>query len=120
MDATTLTTFINEVGFPIVVCIALFYTQRESNKNMAKVLDEFKEVIKDGYFNQEAIRLVHLRSDPNMQTPEKQDSIIKQMDAIAALSEYLRVQEHLCEQAAKQLEADEEFRAELAQEEVEA
>ena len=47
MDATTLTTFINEVGFPIVVCIALFYTQRESNKNMAKVLDEFKEVIKD-------------------------------------------------------------------------
>ena len=47
MDATTLTTFINEVGFPIVVCIALFYTQRESTKNMAKVLDEFKEVIKD-------------------------------------------------------------------------
>ena len=47
MDATTLTTFINEVGFPIVVCIALFYTQRESNKNMTKVLDEFKEVIKD-------------------------------------------------------------------------
>ena len=47
MDATTLTTFINEVGFPIVVCIALFYTQRESTKNMTKVLDEFKEVIKD-------------------------------------------------------------------------
>ena len=47
MDATTLTAFINEVGFPIVVCIALFYTQRASNKNMAKVLDEFKEVIKD-------------------------------------------------------------------------
>ena len=47
MDATTLTTFINEVGFPIVVCIALFYTQRESNKNMVKILDEFKEVIKD-------------------------------------------------------------------------
>ena len=47
MDATTLTTFINEVGFPIVVCIALFYTQRESTKNMVKILDEFKEVIKD-------------------------------------------------------------------------
>ena len=47
MDITILTSFINEVGFPIVVCIALFYTQRESNKNMAKVLDEFKEVIKD-------------------------------------------------------------------------
>lgn len=93
----------------------------ERGKALARLLvnKDFKEVIKDGYFNQEAIRLVHLRSDPNMQTPEKQESIIKQMDAIAALSEYLRVQEHLCEQAAKQLEADEEFRAELAQEEVE-
>lgn len=93
----------------------------ERGKALARLLGnkDFKEVIKDGYFNQEAIRLVHLRSDPNMQTPEKQDSIIKQMDAIAALSEYLRVQEHLCDQAAKQLEADEEFRAELAQEEVE-
>lgn len=93
----------------------------ERGKAMARLLSnkDFKEVILVGYFEQEAIRLVHLRSDPNMQTAEKQESIIKQMDAIAALSEYLRVQEHLCEQAAKQLEADEEFRAELAQEEVE-
>ena len=47
MDATTLSTFINEVGFPIAVCIALFYTQRESTKNMVKALDEFKEAINE-------------------------------------------------------------------------
>ncbi len=47
MDTTTLTTFINEVGFPIVVCIAFFYTQRECHRNMFKGLDDFEEVIKD-------------------------------------------------------------------------
>tara|TARA_B100001559_G_scaffold315918_2_gene318643 strand:+ start:973 stop:1314 length:342 start_codon:yes stop_codon:yes gene_type:complete len=93
----------------------------EQGKALARLLvnKDFKEVILKGYFEREAVRLVHLRADPNMQSAESQASIIKQMDAISGLSDYLRVQEHLCEQATKQLAADEEFRAELAQEELE-
>lgn len=93
----------------------------DSGRALARLLvnKDFKEVILTGFFEKEAIRLVHLRSDPNMQSVEKQASIIKQMDAISGLKDYLRTQEHLCELAAKQLEADEEFRAELAQEDIE-
>lgn len=74
---------------------------------------DFKEVIVKGYFEQEAIRLVHLKADKNMQTPEKQASIVAQMDAIGALSEYFHVVQMRAGMAAKAIEADTETRDEL-------
>lgn len=50
---------------------------------------DFKEVILNGYFEQEAVRLVHLKAVPYMQSPESQASIVKQMDAIGAFSGYM-------------------------------
>jgi hypothetical protein len=50
---------------------------------------DFNTVIVKGFFEQEAIRLVHLKADPSMQSKEAQDSIIAQMDAIGGLSSYL-------------------------------
>lgn len=45
--------FINSVGFPIAVCIALFINNRENTKNHNKVMCEFKEVLKE---NTEALK----------------------------------------------------------------
>lgn len=68
---------------------------------------EFKKVILDGYFKDEAIRLVHLKSDPSMQTPEKQDAIIRSIDAIGSLVSYFRVVEQFASIAAKDIELNE-------------
>jgi hypothetical protein len=49
---------------------------------------DFKKVIQEGYFEKEAIRLVHLKADPAMQTPDKQASILRDIDAIGTLHSY--------------------------------
>lgn len=67
---------------------------------------DFKEVILKGYFEREAIRLVHLKADPNMQTPERQASVISQMDSIGALSSHLNTILVMADRAAHAIEAD--------------
>lgn len=49
---------------------------------------DFKKIIIDGYLRDEAVRLVHLKADPAMQTPDKQASVIRQVDSIGNLSAY--------------------------------
>lgn len=74
---------------------------------------DFKKVIIDGYFRDEAIRLVHLKSDPAFQTPERQQSILSQMDAIGVLSQYFNTLNHQAEQARKAIDAAVEMRDEI-------
>lgn len=74
---------------------------------------DFKKVISEGYFEQEAVRLVHLKSDQNMQSPDSQKSIIAQIDAIGALNQYFQTVFHRASLAGKAIEADEETREEL-------
>ena len=50
---------------------------------------DFKKVILDGYLDREAVRLVHLKSDPAMDYPAAQASILKQIDAIGCFNGYL-------------------------------
>lgn len=50
---------------------------------------DFKRIFEEGYFREEAIRLVHLKSDAHMQSPEKQASILRDVDAIGSLIQYL-------------------------------
>lgn len=50
---------------------------------------DFLKVIKEGYFEKEAIRLVHLKSDPEMQTPERQANIIRDIDSIGSFRGFL-------------------------------
>ena len=72
---------------------------------------EFKKVIIDGYLSAEAVRLVHLKADPNMQKPESQAAIVKQMDAIGSFAEYMTVliqQASLAQKAVETGEADKE------------
>lgn len=79
---------------------------------------DFKHIIQEGYFEKEAIRLVHLKVDPNMQTAERQQSIIRDMDAIGSLNQYLQGVYRKADMAAKAIQADEEARDEILAEEL--
>ena len=74
---------------------------------------DFKKVILEGFFEDEAIRLVHLKADPNMQGSDSQKAILTQMDAIGALRQYLETLAQLAGMAQKSIEADEHTRDEL-------
>lgn len=74
---------------------------------------DFKEVISEGYFREEAIRLVHLKSDPSLKSPDKQAALLRDIDAIGALSEYFRTIRYNAGMAAQSIEADEQTREEL-------
>ena len=100
--------------------------QLESNIKLAqKIVDmgdaldrlrnnrDFKKVIGEGYFEQEAIRLVHLMSDGNMQSPEIQQSIHKQMIAVGMFREFLETLTTRANMARRAVEADEATRDEI-------
>lgn len=77
---------------------------------------DFKKVVLEGYFEQEAIRLVHLKSDPNMQAPAIKQSIDDQIDAIGQLSQFFAAALQKSNMASRQIEADQEAIEELASE----
>lgn len=74
---------------------------------------DFKKVILEAYFEQEAIRLVHLKSDQNMQSAESQKAIAMQMDAIGTLKQFFQTLKYKADLAGKSIEADEYTRDEL-------
>lgn len=80
---------------------------------------DFKEVVMVGYFEKEAVRLVHLKADPNMQDPESQASIVKQIDAIGAFSGFMHAAMAKAAKAAGAIEDGEAALVEIANEKVE-
>jgi hypothetical protein len=79
---------------------------------------DFKEIIMNGYFSNEAVRLVHLKADESFQTAERQKSILTQIDAIGSLNQYFQTIFHKAAMAKKAIEADEETRDEILAEEL--
>lgn len=77
---------------------------------------DFKRVFIDEYLNKEAVRLVHLKADPNMQNEDAQRGILLQMDAIGAFPAYCRQVEAAAERARAAIEDDESTLDELRQE----
>lgn len=77
---------------------------------------DFQELILTGYFKDEAVRLVHLKGDPNMQEPAKQAAIVLQIDAIATLSQFFYTVTHLAKLAEKSIADGEATREELLNE----
>jgi len=84
----------------------------ESNTN-------FKKVILEGYFETEASRLVLLKSDIEMQKPEDQEHIIRQIDAIGTFRQYLGTCIALGSMSEKALADDLETHDELLSEDLE-
>ena len=78
---------------------------------------DFKKLISEGYFEKEAVRLVHLLSDTNMQSLEAQQSIQKQMIGVGMFHQYLQTIAIQAQMANRGLAADEQTRAELLAEE---
>lgn len=78
---------------------------------------DFKKVVLEGFFEKEAVRLVHLKSDPNMQTAERQSNILVQMDSIGTLNQYFQTIFQLGSMAEKSIASDEQTLAELMNEE---
>lgn len=74
---------------------------------------DFKTVFTEGYFQAEAVRLVHLKADQSFQSPESQRSIIQQIDAVGSLHQYFQTVVHKAAMASKSIAADEEEREEL-------
>lgn len=74
---------------------------------------DFKKVITEGYFEDEAVRLVHLMSDSNMQSPEIQTSIHNQMIAIGVFRDYVETLYTRTQMARRSVEADEATRDEI-------
>lgn len=81
---------------------------------------DFKKLILEGYFQQEAIRLVQLKADATFQSAERQRAILTQIDAIGALNQYFETVFFKANQARKAIAADEQSLIELAQESQEA
>lgn len=77
-----------------------------ANKNFTKIVDE-------GYFKEEASRLVLLRADPSMQKPEDQAAILKSIDAIGAFRQYLAGVIHVGRMMEKGLKEDIDMRNEM-------
>lgn len=64
---------------------------------------DFKKIILDGYFREEAIRLVHLKAEAQARAPEAQAAILKEIDAIGCLSTYFQSISWEAKQARKEL-----------------
>ncbi len=69
---------------------------------------DFKKLIVEGYMTAEAVRLVHAKADPACQTPDKQASVIRDIDSIGSFSGYLRTVEQLARTAASAIQANEQ------------
>lgn len=79
---------------------------------------DFKTLVLSGYFEKEPVRLVLLKADPAMQTPELQAAIIKEMDAIGAFRQYLSGVMQLGRMAEKAIADDEATREEILADEL--
>lgn len=77
---------------------------------------DFKKLIQEHYMERMPINLVILKSAPQMQAPERQADLLRQMDAIGSLAQYFHAIRQNAEQAMKKLEDDEQTRDELLNE----
>ena len=90
----------------------------ERKKALMRLTDnkDFKTIVLDGYFEDEASRLVLLKADYEMQDERSQNQIKKSIDAIGYFRLYLRTVMQLGAQMEKDLEADQKTREELLSE----
>lgn len=88
-------------------------TRIDKKKQLANLTNnvDFREIILDGYFKDEASRLVLLRADPSMESYIGQ--IDNQIIAVGQLRQYFTVINGLGSQAENAIEADKETREEL-------
>lgn len=80
---------------------------------------DFKKVVMQGFFEKEAIILVHMKADPNYQDKDNQEQIMKRLDAIGTLNQYFRNIGNQADLASKAIDAAENTRSEILRENLE-
>lgn len=78
---------------------------------------DFRKVIVEGYFKDEAVRLVHLKGSPGAQDEKNQADILRSIDAIGSLRGYFGALQQQREWALSALEDAREERERLEDEE---
>ena len=80
--------------------------------------DDFKEVVEEGYFRDEAARLVSLLTDPEFSSEERQTEILNDMMGVSSFRQYLLNMHRVGVQMENQVKASEaelvEMRNEVA------
>lgn len=74
---------------------------------------DFKKVFIEGYLKDEAVRLVHLKNSPEIDTPQMRENIEREIDGIGMVLSYLRTVFQRADWAEKAIEADIETISEL-------
>ena len=74
---------------------------------------DFQTIVEQGYFKDEAVRLVSALADAGMQRPEQQTSIRRQMDGVSFFQDYLHTVDTIRRMAEGNLDANESYREEL-------
>jgi len=74
---------------------------------------DFRKIVETEYMREEAVRLVHLKGNSNVQEPRQQESINKQIDAIGCFGDFLGMIEQRAEAALEAIDECEDARAEL-------
>ncbi len=77
---------------------------------------DFKEIVLDHYFRDEAVRLVHLKSDPNMQEDRMQEAVDTQIRAVGSLRFFFDRLQAEAEQMAYAIEENQNTLEELREE----
>ena len=77
---------------------------------------DFKELVTEGYFKEDAARVVMLKADKEFQTPEKQSKLDNDILGISVFGEYLRTKKVLGNMAKDSLREHEQTREAIAQE----
>lgn len=73
---------------------------------------DFKKIILQGYLQEEAVRLVHLKASPELDGPEAQTALLRDIDGIGALLGYFRklqMQARYAQKAIEDCEKELEF-----------
>lgn len=86
-------------------------------QNLLKNAD-FKKVILDGYFKEEAARLVLFKADPAMHPEQNQTYINKSIDAIGYFNQYLDAKLQMGTQAERDIMGAEEAKEEILAEDL--
>ena len=92
-----------------------YVARRDSMHKLIKNPD-FDAIVTRGYFDVEAARLVMAKAEPNMQTPEAQDALDKQIIGVGYARLYFRSILQLGDVAARDLAAS-EVELDIAEEE---
>ena len=100
--------------------LSIKVAQEKVNKlnSLEKLLKnrDFKNLVLEGYFKEEAIRLVMAKSNPALSADTEQDKIITSINSIGEFSRYLSNTEQFGRMAKAALKEDEHTREELIQE----